>query len=116
MSQNFSKIYKNHFQLNVEKNYLFVGVLEELPLSLNILEHLLPHFFKGALDLNNEEAALKMKAETVTNNKKPASEETRRFLKEETSLSLEYELYDFVLDRIKRIQNKFKIESPKVSL
>ena len=102
--------------MNVEKNYLFVGVLEELPLSLNILEHLLPHFFKGALDLNNEEAALKMKAETVTNNKKPASEETRRFLKEETSLSLEYELYDFVLDRIKRIQNKFKIESPKVSL
>ena len=46
---------------------------------------------------------------TVTNNKKAASEETRRFLKEETSLSLEYELYDFVLDRIKRIQNKYKI-------
>ena len=77
---------------------------------MKILEHLLPHFFAGATELSAEEAAQKMREETLTNNKKPASDETRKFLKEETSLGLEYELYDFVVDRIRRIQHKYKIE------
>ena len=33
---------------NVEKYYSVVGILEDLPLSLQVLEHLLPRFFAGA--------------------------------------------------------------------
>ena len=65
----------------METQFLFVGVLEELPLSLRILEKLLPHFFGGAADLSEAEAAQKMKEETVALSKKPASNETREFLK-----------------------------------
>ena len=36
---------------NVEKHYAVVGVLEEFNKTLIVLEHFLPTFFKGALDL-----------------------------------------------------------------
>ena len=51
-----------------------------------------------------------MKEETVTLQKKPASEKTRDFLMNETSLKYEYELYHFVVDRIKRIQHKYNVQ------
>ncbi len=35
---------------NVEKHYAVVGVLEELNMTLTVLEHYVPRFFKGALD------------------------------------------------------------------
>lgn len=94
---------------NVEENYLFVGVLEEMPKSLRILETLLPHFFSGASELSEAEAAKDMRDQTLTLNKKPASEETRRFLREETSLALEYQLYDFVLEHLHKIAKKLDI-------
>ena len=56
------------------------------------------------------EASQKMKEETVTLQKKPASEKTRDFLMNETSLKYEYELYHFVVDRIKRIQHKYNVQ------
>ena len=94
----------------MEESYLFVGVLEEMPKSLQILERLLPHFFDGASELAQSEASQEMRDQTLTLNKKPASEETRKFLKEETSLGLEYELYDFVLQHLHRISKKLNIE------
>ena len=97
------------FQENVEENYLFIGVLEEMPRSLKILETLLPHFYAGASELSQAEAAKDMREKTLTLNKKPASEETRKFLRENTSLGLEYELYDFVLERLNRIGKKLHI-------
>ena len=36
---------------NVEKHYAVVGVLEELNKTLTVLEHYVPRFFKGALDV-----------------------------------------------------------------
>ena len=36
---------------NVEKNYAVVGILEELNITLTVLEHYIPKFFKGAKDL-----------------------------------------------------------------
>jgi len=95
---------------NVEQKFLFVGVLEELPLSLKILEKLLPRYFAGAHDLSQADASQKMKEETVTLQKQPASEKTREFLMTETSLMYEYELYNFVVDRIRRIQHKYNIK------
>ena len=81
-----------------------------MPKSLKILERLLPHFFDGASELANSEASQEMRDQTLTLNKKPASEETRKFLKEETSLGLEYELYDFVLQHLHRISKKLNID------
>ena len=46
----------------------------------------------------------------MTLQKQPASEKTRDFLMNETSLKYEYELYHFVVDRIKRIQHKYNIK------
>ena len=40
---------------NVEKHYSVVGVLEEYEKTLKVLEHYLPRFFKGALDLYQSE-------------------------------------------------------------
>lgn len=85
---------------NIENSYLFVGLIEELDLSLDILENLLPRYFdnaRGIYHMNPENA--KVKKDTQTNNKKPTSEITKKFLREETSLKLEYDLYDFVKDR-----------------
>merc|ERR1719483_1625532 len=36
---------------NVEKHYAVVGVLEELNKTLTVLEHYVPRFFKGAMDV-----------------------------------------------------------------
>ena len=36
---------------NVEKHYAVVGVLEDFNKTLTVLEHYIPRFFKGALDL-----------------------------------------------------------------
>ena len=36
---------------NVERHYAVVGVLEELNKTLTVLEHYVPRFFKGALDV-----------------------------------------------------------------
>ncbi|KAB7503769.1 Heparan sulfate 2-O-sulfotransferase pipe [Armadillidium nasatum] len=36
---------------NVEKHYAVVGILEEMNMTLTVLEHYIPRFFKGAKDL-----------------------------------------------------------------
>lgn len=36
---------------NVEKNYAVVGILEEINMTLTVLEHYVPRFFKGAKSL-----------------------------------------------------------------
>jgi len=36
---------------NVEKHYAVVGILEEINMTLTVLEHYIPRFFKGAKKL-----------------------------------------------------------------
>ena len=81
-----------------------------MPKSLKILEKLLPHFFAGATELSEATASQEMRDQTVTLNKKPASKETRKFLKENTSIGLEYLLYDFVVKHLQRIAKKLDIK------
>lgn len=45
-----------------------------------------------------------MRNQTLTVNKKTTLETTKRFLKTQTSLALEYQLYDFVRNRLLRIK------------
>ncbi|CBY07784.1 unnamed protein product [Oikopleura dioica] len=94
---------------HIEENYLFVGTLEEMNLSLGILEKLLPSFFGGARELTGTDESQNMKTQTKTLNKKKTSSETREWLKENTSLKLEYELYDFVVKRLHRAAKKLKV-------
>ena len=37
--------------MNVEKHFVFVGILEDLENSFRVLEKILPHFFTGAVKL-----------------------------------------------------------------
>ena len=80
-----------------------------MDLSLGILEKLLPHFFGGARELTGTDESQNMKTQTKTLNKKKTSPETREWLKENTSLKLEYELYDFVVERLHRAAKKLKV-------
>lgn len=91
---------------NVDEKYLFVGVLEELSKSLAVLESLLPSYFLGANEMTQAESSLKMRTGTLTKNKTPASEKSRKYLKEETSLKYEYELYYYVLAKLQKTYGK----------
>ena len=94
---------------NIEKYYLFVGTLEDLNSSLKLLSVLLPQYFNGALETSTESASSDMRQETLTKNKLESSDETKIFLKTQTSLKYEYQLYDFVRHRLDAMKIKFKV-------
>jgi len=85
---------------NIENHYLFVGYIEELEKSLDILEYLAPKFFADATKTYRENPEnQRVKTDTRTNNKKLASAETIKFMQTETSLRFEYQLYEFAKER-----------------
>ena len=82
-----------------------------MPTSLKILERLLPQIYTGALDkFLNGQALKDMKAGTKTKNKKVTSEESKRYLREETSLKYEYQLYEHIKNRIFILKERLSIE------
>lgn len=85
---------------NIDHNYAFVGVLEELPKSLEVLDALLPRFYKDAPKLVKGDSFQKMRKGTLTTVKQKANSTTRQFLMLETSLKYEYELYFYVLQKL----------------
>lgn len=87
---------------NIDHNYAFVGLLDELEMSLAVLEELLPVFYQNARSLMKMDSFVKMKNGTLTTFKKPASEKSREFLMTQTSLKYEYQIYDYVLEKLKR--------------
>ncbi|CBY40178.1 unnamed protein product [Oikopleura dioica] len=87
---------------NIDQNYAFVGLLDELEMSLAVLEQLLPEFYKDARSLVKQDSFVKMKNGTLTTFKKPASEKSREYLMTQTSLKYEYQIYDHVLEKLKR--------------
>ena len=93
---------------NVEKYFAFVGIVEDLEGSLEVLEELLPRYFKNAREIKHDKSQIKN--DTYTLNKAKTSEQTENFLKTQTSISLEYDLYNFVLSRYK--DNRMKLLLP----
>jgi len=75
-------------------------------MSLSVLENLLPEYFGGANNVMAEEPAVKMHHGTLTVNKKPANSTSRAFLAQETSLQYEYELYEYVLTKLKLLHSQ----------
>ncbi|CAK8694315.1 unnamed protein product [Clavelina lepadiformis] len=85
---------------NIKKHYVFVGILEDLDTSLRLLEAILPKYFKNALNIYHNPENERLKFETHTKNKKKTSEAAKEFLKTQTSIKLEYDLYVFVQNEL----------------
>lgn len=84
-------------KINVERHYSFIGVLEYLESSLELLEYTQPNLFKGILD--NYRIKLNSSAvhETPRSFRHPISGKTRRLLIK--LLKYEYDLYYFIRQR-----------------
>jgi hypothetical protein len=69
---------------------------------------LLPRYFKGAIEIKHE-GEKKIQNDTYTLNKQSMSPETIEFFKTKTSISLEYDLYNYVAARFEQLKLKFGI-------
>ena len=87
--------------------YIFNSV-EELQESLKLFEAVLPRYFHGAITIQSQ-GEEKIKNDTFTLNKKSLSEESATFLREKTSISLEYDLYNFVASRFSEMKSQYGI-------
>jgi len=96
---------------NVEKYFAFVGIVEDLEGSLEVLEELLPRYFKNARNIKHDETQIKN--DTYTLNKAKTSDQTISFLKTQTSIALEYDLYNFVFRRYMDNRKKLLLGSSK---
>ncbi|XP_066962713.1 heparan sulfate 2-O-sulfotransferase pipe-like [Macrobrachium rosenbergii] len=84
----------------VEKEFAVVGILEEWPKTLAVLEHYIPRYFKGASDIYFKE----MHGNKILTNQnfyKPRVEEkAREYLGRNFTIELEF--YDFLKQRLDR--------------
>ncbi|KAK8378929.1 hypothetical protein O3P69_009572 [Scylla paramamosain] len=80
----------------VEAWYPVVGVLEKVNATLAVLQHHLPHYFAGVLDLYHND----LLAPHYNRNQQrpPTSPEVEAALK--TNLSLEYDFYNYLKQRL----------------
>ena len=65
----------------------------------------MPRYFHGAVSIQSA-GEDKIKNDTYTLQKKSMSDETREFLRTQTSISLEYDLYNFVNSRFQEKKAK----------
>jgi len=79
---------------NLANKYLVVGVTEELDIFVEVLEELIPNFFKGAKDFLDESGKSHIKR---TRHKDEVSEQTSRRMKNTKIWKLENEFYNFAL-------------------
>ncbi|KAI8502953.1 hypothetical protein Bbelb_196550 [Branchiostoma belcheri] len=87
---------------NIRRHYAVVGVLEEFSSFLKVLEGVMPQFFRGALTEWKQIESSQVPYQK-TNNKIPPSKKTQQILRQR--LSLDYQVYDFILERF-HIQKK----------
>ena len=82
--------------------------MEELGTTLKIFELILPRYFHGAAEIEAHGEG-KIKNDTYTLNKKSMSEKSAEFLRLHTSITLEYDLYNFVFSRFQNLKKKYNI-------
>ena len=80
---------------NIEKHYLFVGVLEEFELSLRVFEELLPSFFTGSARLFKQNYDMLLYS-GKTKFKIPPTEATIKALSRTKQIKYEMRLYKHV--------------------
>lgn len=93
---------------NIKNYYAAIGIVEDLDNTLRLFELLLPRYFHGAVEIKRE-GEEKIKNDTYTLNKQSMTPETIQFFKTKTSIALEYDLYNFVVDRFNHMKDKFGI-------
>jgi len=82
---------------NVEKHYSVVGVLEEMDVTLKVLENYIPKFFTGATQVyyDNVSAMVKINKNMY---KPPVSEQVKNILRQ--NFTREIEFYEFCKQRL----------------
>ena len=93
---------------NVDQYFTFVGILEELEGSLEVMEYILPRYFIDARAVKNDPSNIKN--DTFTLHKKPPSDETKEFLRRETSIQLEYDLYHYVRAKYDQVRKGLRLD------
>ncbi|KAG8231839.1 hypothetical protein J437_LFUL008609 [Ladona fulva] len=93
---------------NVERHYNVVGVLEEINVTLAVLEKQLPRFFSGVQDMYFHEL---LEPHHNKNRKRPRGirADLQSYLK--SVLKLEYEFYNFIKSRLFNQYKNFKIQA-----
>ncbi|XP_014333390.2 uronyl 2-sulfotransferase isoform X1 [Bos mutus] len=99
-------------KLNVNENFLLVGILEELEDVLLLLERFLPHYFKGVLSIYKDPEHRKLGNMTVTVKKTAPSPEAVQILYQR--MRYEYEFYHYVKEQFHLLKRKFGLK-PRVS-
>eukprot|EP00092_Neocalanus_flemingeri_P061716 GFUD01074283.1.p1 GENE.GFUD01074283.1~~GFUD01074283.1.p1 ORF type:complete len:192 (+),score=62.62 GFUD01074283.1:1-576(+) len=82
---------------NIEKSFLVVGTLEEIDKSIMVMQSIMPEYMTGLVTLNQQPHPHKhsMHGKVI-----PISSKAREVMK--ARLSREYELYEFVRNRLER--------------
>ncbi|ODM97953.1 Heparan sulfate 2-O-sulfotransferase pipe [Orchesella cincta] len=82
---------------NVEKHYAVVGVLEEMDITLKVLENYIPRFFAGASHVYHDNLSSMVK---INKNmyKPPVSEQVKNILRQ--NFTNEIEFYEFCKQRL----------------
>ena len=89
--------------MEIQKNYLAIGILEEFNKTLRVFEKLLPGYFLNGLSVA-EELENEFR-ETATLPYRPMSNESRDFLKN-GFLKNECDIYQFVKSRFYEVYKK----------
>ncbi|XP_075410523.1 uronyl 2-sulfotransferase [Tenrec ecaudatus] len=97
-------------KVNVNENFLLVGILEELEDVLLLLERFLPHYFKGVLSIYKNPEHRKLGNLTVTVKKTVPSPEAVQILYQR--MRYEYEFYHYVREQFHLLKRKFGLKSP----
>jgi dermatan/chondrotin sulfate uronyl 2-O-sulfotransferase UST len=85
---------------NIERHYIYVGLLEYIKNSFEILEHLQPSIFSGIVRIYHQVKYDSRKTSTPEEYRRRPNNKTREILRE--LLVSEYELYEFVRERFFR--------------
>ena len=93
---------------NAEKHFAVIGYLEKYVEFVEMLEHILPNFFRGAM--STYDYIIKMAGGVIHKNKQRKeviSEGARNLLLQRLDIQLEYEFFNFVKERFDLQYKKF---------
>ncbi|XP_071955019.1 uronyl 2-sulfotransferase-like [Antedon mediterranea] len=98
---------------NVERDFIVVGILDELENTFAVLEKMLPRFFAGAVDYMRAPGNTysRNRSSTMTNYKESPSPEVHAVLMQQ--MSLEYEFYHFIKERFEQLKSQLGIGTTK---
>lgn len=92
---------------NIEKYFAFVGIIEELDNSLEVLEQIMPKFFRNARKVAHDGSSIQN--DTFTLKKIHPSEASAKYLRTQTSIKFEVDLYNWITSRFWKIRSQLNL-------